>query len=450
MEENVARCSLESHKKIDAISFCSQCKIYMCNKCEKLHSELFLNHQIIKIDKKDTKDLLITLCQEKNHQNELNYFCKKHNKLCCIFCISKIKNNEIGQHSDCDICFIEDIENEKKNKLEKNITILEELSNNLKKSINTSKISIDKINENKELIKKNIQQIFTKLRNELNNREDKLIEEVDKKFNDTFLDENIIKQAEKLPDKIETLLNKGKMINKEWENIKKNELIMDCLNIENNISKINKIIDNIKNSSSLEHIIKFNYKSEDTDKIIEQISKLGYIEDEYDNNCLFDSKIKFDQKLFKNWFDNRNFKSELLFRKSRDGSKPEDFHNKCDNKGNTITIIETTNGYIFGGYTELEWDKSEKFKKDNSTFIFSLNNKKKYLPRNDNDSIYCSSSYGSVFGSGHADIAWGPDSLDKGECYKDSTCTFLFDRILTNGERYWKTKEAEVYKITFI
>ena len=98
----------------------------------------------------------------------------------------------------------------------------------------------------------------------------------------------------------------------------------------------------------------------------------------------------------------------------------------------------------------MEWDKSEKFKKDNSTFIFSLNNKKKYLPRNDNDSIYCSSSYGSVFGSGLADIAWGPGSLDKGECYKDSTCTFLSDRILTNGERYWKTKEAEVYKITFI
>ena len=136
------------------------------------------------------------------------------------------------------------------------------------------------------------------------------------------------------------------MINKEWENIKKNELIMDCLNIENNICKINKIIDNIKNSSSLKHIIKFNYKSEDTDKIIEQISKLGYIEDEYDNNCLFESQIEFDQKLFKNWLDNRNFKSELLFRKSRDSSNPEDFHNKCDNKGNTITIIETTKGYI--------------------------------------------------------------------------------------------------------
>ena len=52
---------------------------------------------------------------------------------------------------------------------------------------------MDKINDIKESIKKNIKQIFTKLRNELNNREDKLMGEVDKKFNDTFLNENILK-----------------------------------------------------------------------------------------------------------------------------------------------------------------------------------------------------------------------------------------------------------------
>ena len=200
---------------------------------------------------------------------------------------------------------------------------------------------------------------------------------------------------------------------------------MDCLNIENNIITITKIKDNIKNTNTLEHIIKFNYKSDDTDKLIEQISKIGNIEDEYDNRCLFDSKIKFEQKLFKDWLNNRNFKSELLFRKSRDGSKTEIFHNKCDNKGNTITIIETTKWYIFGGYTELQWDKSEIFKKDNSTFIFSLNNKKKYLPRNNNDSIYCSPNYGPVFGCGNADIALGYNwTIDKGECYKDKSTTF--------------------------
>ena len=42
---------------------------------------------------------------------------------------------------------------------------------------------------------------------------------------------------------------------------------------------------------------------------------------------IFDSIIKFDHNLVKSWLNNRNFKSELLFRKSRDGSTPKDFHN---------------------------------------------------------------------------------------------------------------------------
>ena len=72
-------------------------------------------------------------------------------------------------------------------------------------------------------------------------------------------------------------------------------------------------------------------------------------------------------------------------------------------------------GNKFDGYTELQWDQSGIFKKDKSTFIFSFNNREKYLPRNDNDSIYCSSSYWPVFRSNQADIALFWNSLDKGE-----------------------------------
>ena len=71
------------------------------------------------------------------------------------------------------------------------------------------------------------------------------------------------------------------------------------------------------------------------------------------NINIFDSKIEFDQSLVVAWLGNRKFTAELLFRKSRDGSKIDDFHNKCDSKGNTIIFIETTKGYKFGGYTEL-------------------------------------------------------------------------------------------------
>ena len=277
MENNFLRCSRENHKEIEAILFCPECKIFMCSKCEKFHSELFNNHSSIKIDKKNNQDFFTGICKEKNHLNELNFFCRNHNKLCCITCISKIKNKEIGQHSDCDICFIEDIENEKKKQLEENLKILEELSNNLEKSINELKLSVNKINENKEIIKKNIQKIFTKIRNEINNREDKLLEEVDKKYDEIFLDENTFKIAEKLPLKINISLEKGKMINKEWNNYKKHILINDCLNIENNIIIINKIKDKIQNNNNLEHIIEFNYENNEINNLIDRLSNLGML-----------------------------------------------------------------------------------------------------------------------------------------------------------------------------
>ena len=92
---------------------------------------------------------------------------------------------------------------------------------------------------------------------------------------------------------------------------------------------------------------------------------------------LFNSTIISEEELdlVESWLNHKKFTSELLYRKTKHGSTTNDFHNRCDNKGITITVIETTKGYKFGGYTELQWDKSEKSKKDKTTFIFSFNNK---------------------------------------------------------------------------
>ena len=119
----------------------------------------------------------------------------------------------------------------------------------------------------------------------------------------------------------------------------------------------------------------------------------------HDNYILnkFNSNIEFDQGLIKSWLNNKNYCSELLFRKSRDGSTPKDFHDKCDNKGITIVFIETTKGYKFGGYTELQWDNSGA-KTDKSTFIFSFNHREKYNAKNNNESISCYSDRGPWFG----------------------------------------------------
>jgi len=449
------KCSLKNHLEIKAISYCQECKRYMCNKCDKLHSELFNDdHHQYKLDK-DTTEIFTGLCKEKNHLIELTYFCITHNKLCCPKCITKIKNEEDGQHTDCNVCSLKDIEDEKRNKLKIIIKDLENLSNNLEQSIAGLKKILEENNQKREELKINIQKIFTKLRNALNDREDQLLLEVDKQFNNKFYFEDIIKKADKLPNQVKASLEKGKLIDEQWKNKnnKINILINDCLNIENNIKEIKDINDKKEKLNELKVDFEFLPDSKGINELLNEINKFGSINQNIRNMNIFDSKIEFEQSLVFSWLGNKKFISELLFRKSRDGSTCNDFHNKCDNKGNTIIFIETAKGYKFGGYTELQWERSSsyKYKKDNkSTFIFSLNHKEKYTNRIDNNSICCYSDKCPWFGSKYPEIFF-ENSLNKGESWDNtSENTFLLGRKLTNGEQYWEVKELEAYKIIYV
>ena len=129
--EKKRTCSLDEHKEIEAISFCPECRIYMCNKCENYHSSFIKTHHPYQLNKNE--DNFNGYCQEKNHIDELKYFCKDHNQLCCAACLCKINNKGDGQHKDCNIICIEDIKEEKKNKLIENIKSLKKEKINLMK-----------------------------------------------------------------------------------------------------------------------------------------------------------------------------------------------------------------------------------------------------------------------------------------------------------------------------
>ena len=128
--ENQNKCSSEEHKEINAISFCPECNIYMCNKCENLHSSLHKNHQTHKINK--DIEIFTGYCKEKNHPMKLEFYCKSHNKLCCVACIAKLNERGYGTHKDCEVCTLEKIKEEKKNKLIENIKCLEDLEKKIK------------------------------------------------------------------------------------------------------------------------------------------------------------------------------------------------------------------------------------------------------------------------------------------------------------------------------
>ena len=178
MENNKPKCSSIDHAKIDAVIFCQICKVYFCNKCESFHSKIFQGHLTTNL-LNEKKDVFIGLCQEKNHMNPLEYYCKTHNILCCALCITKIKDEKKGQHKDCIISSLIDIKSEKEEQFKKDFSKLAEISKSLDPMINKFKEKKEEINKNKEKIMDDIQKIFTKLRNALNNREEELLKEVE-------------------------------------------------------------------------------------------------------------------------------------------------------------------------------------------------------------------------------------------------------------------------------
>ena len=272
MEDLNYKCSL--HKEVDACKYCQECNTYFCNKCEKHHSELLKHHHVFQIDK-NADELFTGFCQEQKHKNELEYFCKDHNTLCCTSCISKIKTRENGKHHDCNVCDINDISEEKKKNLSNNIKTLENLSNIFQSLVNELKKIIEEIDVNKEKVKKEIQDIFTKIRSELNNREDQLLNEVDNIFENKFNIENInnILKDKKYSDKIKKYIEKGKIAEKEWNNNEnKIFLINDCINIEKSIDKLNTINSNLEKYKSQDKKLNFYCYS---DEVINKIQKLG-------------------------------------------------------------------------------------------------------------------------------------------------------------------------------
>ena len=125
----------------------------------------------------------------------------------------------------------------------------------------------------------------------------------------------------------------------------------------------------------------------------------------FDSIILNESKRcdEFLNKLYE-WTGGKDM--ELLYRGTRDGMTGDAFHNKCNNKGPTITLIKNEKGYIFGGYASIDWQGgSGNYRTAPDSFIFTLTNMfdidpTKFPNSSTNYSIYDRSIYGPCFGGG--------------------------------------------------
>ncbi len=144
-------------------------------------------------------------------------------------------------------------------------------------------------------------------------------------------------------------------------------------------------------------------------------------------------------------------KLQLLYRASEDGRAIIDmpsFHKSCDNKGATITIVESKEGNVFGGYTKIPWTSpsTEKYKSDPSAWIFVVrsnsNRKGKWEVKKPQYAVYHGKNHGPTFGRGpDFEISATARVSNAGHSYK---CPKTNKATLIAGDAHFTVKDYEV------
>jgi len=128
-----------------------------------------------------------------------------------------------------------------------------------------------------------------------------------------------------------------------------------------------------------------------------------------------------------------------LFDSSEDGDTAREFHEKCDDRGPTLTVIETSDGNVFGGFTPISWSSTGRYMSAES-WLF----KRPYVridikPNMKRYAVFHSVKYGPAFG---CDIVIGPDySYCEQNSYSSGILSDKKERIT------FKVKRFQVFEV---
>eukprot|EP01114_Cavostelium_apophysatum_P013813 TRINITY_DN3434_c0_g1_i1.p1 TRINITY_DN3434_c0_g1~~TRINITY_DN3434_c0_g1_i1.p1 ORF type:complete len:326 (+),score=52.32 TRINITY_DN3434_c0_g1_i1:40-1017(+) len=172
-------------------------------------------------------------------------------------------------------------------------------------------------------------------------------------------------------------------------------------------------------------------------------------------DCTRDSLIlRGDEKLqIEKWLG-RPIKWKLLYRGSRDGFKGRDFHQHCNQKGPTVTVIKSSE-YVFGGFIASNWSSGNISISDPSktSFLFTLRNPHIFtakFPLSANRSGDAASGHGSTgptFGSCRNDLQVNDNCSGDvcfPSCYTDS---WGYGNATFTGSSSFLVTELEVFGV---
>ena len=198
----------------------------------------------------------------------------------------------------------------------------------------------------------------------------------------------------------------------------------------------------IKFSNILSEIIELNYKlfyNLDKEPNIETIKTVS---DYYMLTKFLKDQMQEDEK-------NSRILFIMCYKATIDGDIASSFRKKCENLSPLIFIIETTDGFRFGGYTSSFLNNSRNsFINDPYSFIFSFDTRKKYKIIKNEEAVFDIKDNFPSFGSN--DIVIKDGFLSNKTSYSMFPINFEEDTEalgayqLTGGVKFFQIKEMEV------
>ena len=142
----------------------------------------------------------------------------------------------------------------------------------------------------------------------------------------------------------------------------------------------------------------------------------------------------------------KNIKYKIIFRSNIDGDLAQTFHQKCDKIKNTLILIKASGNKRFGGFTSETWDGDDVNKKDDKSFIFSIDKMKVYDIIEGENAINCNPDLGPVFVNQikllDKFFTQGGTTCKKGINFKTTE-----DFEITDGAEKFGVQEVEVYQL---
>lgn len=217
------------------------------------------------------------------------------------------------------------------------------------------------------------------------------------------------------------------------------------LKLEQEISDLKVIIEELKKSKINVNLYDNRITSNNNDNNIDIDFNNSKIINEFNIE-----KTQFIKRKINSLFNSKSFKFKLLYSVTKDGDTSFKFHELCDNNNNTLILVNTDTNIIFGGFASKTWNSMELGrKKDSRSFLFSINKQKIYNPKFEKFHLFCSDNDGPCFYS----FSIENTCLEKGgSCDEINKCNyenFEKDYEINDGNKYFKIKELEIYKIIF-